>query len=580
MRARGLNGPNGPACFTLYLLASVFLDRPWPSVCLAEVYPGSHHSTTLHNAGDRRDGCVRALYVHRGGSNQIDDVDEASDVSIEKDADKNGQLERPMKLAESNDPSGEPIKDNVLESDTDEAESYHSLSSQALLDEEAQEDRAKSSRRNGDDFEDDCDESYEEDSSDDKDSASDCNRSEVWRGGAHESKMSVSERRLEVKSLRQQGKILHDSDEMEEAAHLFKEAGDILDDILDLCDEEKQQRKGSSLNSTISGEQAFFEETNAANDSTSSDSVFSSDDRKDLAEEAAACHLHQALCQLKNNDARDSLIACNKVINDADYVVSDSNEASSGLYHGVALSSAVTSRAFHRRAKSKLALNDLDGALSDARSAAFLGDRGAVALYGKLMRQGNNPSLESEGQMGSSFGGNDRSPDPSNWLLGPAAASLTAPHGAEGAGTSNSLLPFLSGLPSGGILDALNPKSDGKSGLEDVVGSLVSNLGKQLSETESQEKICGMVNTFGTKASVTQMAIMAGVPMSETNADRISGFCSSLTPQKLDKGVILAKRCIKVAQVGRKMIKLVSKFRHILVYILLLSWMRRIISER
>ena len=74
----------------------------------------------------------------------------------------------------------------------------------------------------------------------------------------------------------------------------------------------------------------------------------------------------------------------------------------------------VRSRAHYRRAKAHPQLGKEEEALEDARTAALLGDRKAVALYGKLMRgsgseedsiasppmlrdllQGKNPFLQS-----------------------------------------------------------------------------------------------------------------------------------------------------------------------------------------
>jgi len=421
--------------------------------------------------------------------------------------------------------------------------------------------------------------------------------------------MSVAERRLEVKSLRQQAKILHDSGELEEAAYIFEEAANILDDIL-----ERHQREGNRsrrkkvehpVKSTtiLSGGQQDLQATKALT-SFETEAIIddmemmdasvdvtprvvnvetfvdlTSEDLKILAEEAATCHLHQALCHLKNKDAEECLLACTEVINDREdsYPGIAKDRKRAGFYHGILLSSAVKSRAYHRRAKSKLALNDLEGALSDARSAAFLGDRGAVALYGKLMRQEsktNSPFLEQEWNENDA---NNKRIEDISWVLGPEAASLTTSHTevqSRKSPTNLQFMQFLNGATEGDPANA-----SGASERENLFGSVISVLGKQLESKESQEKICSLVNNFGTPFSVTQVATMAGVPMNNGNAKRIAQFCSTLTPDKLEKGVSLAKRLVKMAKVCGKLVQVVSKLSNLVVYILLFAWVRRIASK-
>ena len=70
----------------------------------------------------------------------------------------------------------------------------------------------------------------------------------------------------------------------------------------------------------------------------------------------------------------------------------------------ITIPAQIRARAHHRRAKARLSLGDLDGALEDARSAAFMGDRNAVQFYGRLMREGSGTS-SGGGASGSAGGG-------------------------------------------------------------------------------------------------------------------------------------------------------------------------------
>jgi len=294
------------------------------------------------------------------------------------------------------------------------------------------------------------------------------------------------------------------------------------------------------------------------------------------------------------------LLACTKVLNDAE----DSNETSSpslsGLYYAVSLSSAVRSRAYHRRAKGKLNLKDYAGALADARAAAFLGDRGAVALYGKLMRQTQQEDGMTSGKnrraTSSSSGADDSLTDKelSASLLGAALKSSKTQLSADSASgnefglTANPFMALMNNGQAAGGLDPLSALAGisgasngegGMGGMDSLAKSLLGNLGKRMDETETQEKICNFVKSFGTKQSVTRVATMAGVQLSDAHVNQIAGLCSRLTPQGLNKGVKITKRIIWSVKAMRKAMKVFSKYRHVLVYVVLLVWIKSAIMR-
>ena len=206
------------------------------------------------------------------------------------------------------------------------------------------------------------------------------------------SRNEINSRREEASELRALGKEFHDEGDLTQAASLFDKAASIL----------------NSLFSNLSSR-----ERNLVNDDQGDDVLID-----EISQEAATCRLHQALCALKNQEYQTCIDACTSLLDDdnidreidkehekTDEDILNRNEITKLTFTKPHLSAAIRARAHHRRAKARLGLSDTDGALEDARTAAFLGDRGAVALYGRLMREkGSGYGL---GAMGFGMDGED-----------------------------------------------------------------------------------------------------------------------------------------------------------------------------
>ena len=350
-------------------------------------------------------------------------------------------------------------------------------------------------------------------------------------------------------------------------------------------------------------------------------------------ESAATCILHEALCFLKQQKYAQCITSCSHVLQDGIQVVYTEQKKSTNNDHDNEeeeeeeeesetmttavittastttntnnnVSVAVRARAHHRRAKARLALGDTSGALDDARSAAFLGDRNAVTLYGKLMRQ--TTSTDSSNADSGDFSmlmdqWNNNSNNNNNPFASPFLSSPS-----DDAGGSNALLQSLLGKAtekdgstketnpfSGGLFGELasaalfnnnNNSNDsskssgadgdnGGGGIETMAKSMVSSLTKRIEEEETQKMVCKFLNGLNEQQLLTYSS-MAGISLNEKTSARIVSFAKSVTPPRIQRTIVTTKRIIKVGKIIRAISKFVTKYKHLIILFVLASWMK------
>eukprot|EP00585_Thalassiosira_rotula_P006597 CAMPEP_0196134194 /NCGR_PEP_ID=MMETSP0910-20130528/3152_1 /TAXON_ID=49265 /ORGANISM="Thalassiosira rotula, Strain GSO102" /LENGTH=884 /DNA_ID=CAMNT_0041394043 /DNA_START=266 /DNA_END=2920 /DNA_ORIENTATION=+ len=438
---------------------------------------------------------------------------------------------------------------------------------------------------------------------------------------------SASDRRAEAKAL-------HDEGNLSDAAHAFREAASLLDEAASLF-------PSSGLSEEDDGD---------------------GNDNERIAVERATCRLHEALCLFKDGRPGECVEACSDVLEDGVTVVAvpseeeedggndvdgtdgedatpakDKSRTDTTSVIRIAPTTTTTTssprttippqiraRAHHRRAKARLALGDLEGALEDARSAAFMGDRNAVQFYGRLMREGSGAASSSSGES-----------MPNNGGFGNLPFGLSEGPGARGAGTSSSnsflegmlegmggagnnpLMPsgsagssgdfsssLLSSLMTGGANDGGNPlgllgdllappetTAAGKSrrkkkmrggggggGMDGLAKSVLSSLVKRIEDEETQETICRYLRSTNTQ-QIMSFAAMAGVPMKEESARRLVGFANGVTPKGIGKSVSKVKRGISIVKTVRKILKVIDKYKAYIILAVLCYWIRSAVTE-
>ena len=358
----------------------------------------------------------------------------------------------------------------------------------------------------------------------------------------------------------------------------------------------------------------------------------------EMVEEAATCRLHEALCFLKEQKYAESIRSCTAVLDDGVQVVplddaADADASTTGTDEdeegtkraavirvtptggaGVAtasrssnrprISAAARARAYHRRAKARLALQDISGATEDAKEAAYLGDRNAVSLYGKILREhsphsqdksggdggmgasagslagmlgGDNPFLSALGGSGDASGSSDMLSSLLGSGTGSANGNGMSPFGGLGA------LGSLLGTGGTGALSS-NSNSGGKSGkrrrnrkgaaggpMDGLAKSLLKNLAKRMDDDQTQAQICNFCQ--GANAGQVQMyAGMAGMQLPDATADRIVAVANGVTKRKLKRGVRLLRRGIVAVKTMSKAVKVVQKYKHLLILVLICGW--------
>jgi tetratricopeptide (TPR) repeat protein len=308
--------------------------------------------------------------------------------------------------------------------------------------------------------------------------------------------------------LRLEGKAFHDKGDFVKAAKVFQEAADSL-----------QENKESPL-----------------------------------AEEYATCILHSALCHLKSEQFEQCLEMCTSILQD--------DENSAPKSQPVMSKPVVRARAYHRRAKAKLGLGDASGALQDARSAAFLGDRKAVALYGKLMR--DSPSSPDNQNSFQSIIAKQQIPSNSPLLNSLLSESPTSNSDEFQAFSPASLL-----MGNGGsnLMGALGSGSNG------LAKSVVNSLSNRLEEEDTQMTICNFLQKTS-KSQLQQLAVMAGIAdaIQEPHLDKIVAVCHGVTPRTIKRTVKNTKRALFGLKIIRRIVKTMNKYKSLLVALILLQW--------
>ncbi|GAX21104.1 hypothetical protein FisN_1Lh220 [Fistulifera solaris] len=306
-----------------------------------------------------------------------------------------------------------------------------------------------------------------------------------------------------VTELRAKGKSLHDRKKFKKAALRFSEAAQSLFPFLESSSEDEE------------------------------------DDNR-IMNEYATCRLHESLCQLKCEEYEEAKSACTAVL---ELVESE----------GTGATPALRARAFYRRAKAELELGETADALQDARSAAFLGDSKAVALYGRLMRESSQGSSEAIDLSGS------------NALLESLLKKSSNDIPASPMDDMKDL--FTSSLLS----NMMGSRANNEGGVGSLAKSVLSSLSKRLDKDETQEQICNVLqNTSGPQ--LRQMAGMAGFPLDDYQAAKLAAICKGVTPKLLRRLLRSTKILIYAGRVMQKVLALLSKYRTIIMILFIAAW--------
>lgn len=373
-------------------------------------------------------------------------------------------------------------------------------------------------------------------------------------------------------ALRSDGKYLHDNGKFSEAASTFEKAVSLLDEALRMSNDEKMSTE--------------------------------------MAEERATCRLHEALCYLKEKKHPAAIRICTDVLRDGVQVIEVNNnmeEAEDGLVSEddnpnpylirvspeskktaevsdklMQLSPAVRARAYHRRAKARLALDDTTGALEDAKAAAFLGDRNAVALYGKLMREsGSHQSIFGEDDFGKGYGNESLADLLSSQGDGHFDSIFPGNSPASGLGLFGSLMNGSGSStidsPFGGLGSILSNGKDG-SDIGSLAKSVLVSMSKRIEDKSTQESICKYLNAVNT-AQLMSLSSIAGIPLNESTADRLVSFANSMTPQRMMKSVKLFKRIMFLGGLVRKIFMIIGKYKHLIILLLLIQWCKSSVTR-
>jgi len=305
--------------------------------------------------------------------------------------------------------------------------------------------------------------------------------------------------------LRLQGKECHDEGDFKKAGELFQQAADVLRE---------------------SGQDNHMDEY-------------------------ATCRLHQALCHLKEEKFEFCSEACTSILQD------DPNASSKSDLQAV--SPFIRARAYHRRAKAKLALEDRTGALQDARSAAFLGDSRGVTLYGRLMRE---PTIQSDEQATA-----QESTIQDMAMFESLFQSSQSP--SSPSSTSDfSPASLLMGSGGNNLAQALS-----SGGSHSLAQSVIQSLSKRLDDENTHLTICNYLKKTN-KEQLRQLLALTGMAdvIQDSQVARIVSICHGITPKAIRRVVKAAKGIIYSVKLVRRTMQVLDKYKTVLVALIILQW--------
>ena len=221
----------------------------------------------------------------------------------------------------------------------------------------------------------------------------------------------------------------------------------------------------------------------------------------------------------------------------------------------------IRARAYHRRAKAKLALEDRTGALQDARSAAFLGDSRGVALYGRLMRE---PTMQSDEQS-IVQGSNTENSSPNMAIFESLLQSNKSSPSSVSDFSPASLL-----MGSGGLGQALG-SGDGGS----LAQSVIKSLSKRLDDENTHTTICNYLKKTN-KSQLQQLLAMGGMgdAIQDSHMDRVVSICHGVTPKAIRRVVKATKGAVYSVKLVRRTMQVVNKYKTVFVGLIVLQWIK------
>lgn len=272
----------------------------------------------------------------------------------------------------------------------------------------------------------------------------------------------------------------------------------------------------------------------------------------------STCRFHESLCCLKAENYEGCVTACTSLL--------DCEHPPPAMIRG---------RAFHRRAKALVALGDIDAALVDARSAAFLGDNNGVSYYGKLLRE-----TSARAPVDSTL----PSPDTSallETLLSKSQSMIESGSGSIGGSGSELSTPSL--LGSLGGLRGLGGHSPGVgSGKGGGGGSLATaalkSLYKKMEDESIYERICNYLQSTN-PMQVQSIASMVGLQLPSSSASRLVILAHGITPKTIRRMVKLTRHGVWGVRLVRKIMALISKYRHLFFLVFLFQWTKSAVFQ-
>ena len=114
--------------------------------------------------------------------------------------------------------------------------------------------------------------------------------------------------------------------------------------------------------------------------------------------------------------------------------------------------------------------------------------------------------------------------------------------------------------------------------MSSIAKSVLASVAKKAEDKDMQQTVCNYLNGMDS-TQIISLSSMAGMPLSDDVANRIVSFANGVTPRGIARSVTFTKRIVFVGAIIRKILKVIGKYKHLIILLVLVGWTKSAIQR-